>query len=259
MIIDVHAHIGVVPGSFHMPLENQLYGMEKYGIDYALISDIRCGESQTKEKDGIAYQTLINAEAAKIVRSHKDRLGLMLWCRPNAEEGFTSAFEQLYLDNKDIVKGLKVHPDISGVAFHSQKLTPYLEMADRYSLPVLIHTQDTDNSKVEYVCQMAEKYPDVAFILGHMNLSGTKDIAIRAMQEHPNIYGDTAWVYYADVVRACDLGLEDRLLFGTDSPIGGKDTYGDPSFYTDYYSNPSLPREVMDKIMHRNAQKLFRL
>ncbi len=259
MILDVHAHIGVVPGGFQMPLENQLQGMEKFGIDYALISDIRCGESQTKSDGVTPYQTLINREAADIVRAHKEKLGLMLWCRPNAEQGFTKEFESIYLENKDIVKGLKVHPDISGLPFNDPKMIPYLEMAREFSLPVLIHTKESDCSKVSFVCEMARKFPEVDFILGHMSISEDKEESFRALAEYPNIYGDTAWVYYADAVRACNLGLEDKILFGTDSPIGGADTYGDPAFYLPYYENPELSQTAIDKIMYQNAQKLFRL
>ena len=40
MMIDIHAHIGVVPGGFQMPLENQLHGMEKYGIDYVYANEL---------------------------------------------------------------------------------------------------------------------------------------------------------------------------------------------------------------------------
>ncbi len=259
MMIDVHAHIGVVPGSFQMPLENQLYGMEKYGIDYALISDIRCGESQTRPDGKTPFQTVINQEAADIIRQHKDRLGLMLWCRPNAEAGFTREFEDICLQNRDIVKGLKVHPDISGLPFYDPKIYPYLEMAEQYQLPVLIHTQETANSRVSYVCKVAKRFPNVNFILGHMSLSGDKEESFQALAEFPNIYGDTAWVYYADVFKACQMGLSHKILFGTDSPIGGKDTYGDPGFYLDYYTNPLLPAETMEQILFRNAKRLFSL
>ncbi len=242
-----------------MPLKNQLYGMEKYGIDYALISDISCGESQTKPDGKTPYQTVINQQAVDIIRQHKNRLGLMLWCRPNAEDGFTKAFEDIFLQNLDIVKGLKVHPDISGLPFNDARLYPYLEMADQYQLPVLIHTQQTPYSKVAYVCEMADRFPNVPFILGHMSLAEDKQESFRALKKYPNIYADTAWVYYSDVVTACEAGLCDKILFGTDSPIGGADTYGDPAFYLDYYTNPSLPKETAEKVLYKNAQKLFNL
>ena len=258
-IIDVHTHMGVVPGSFDMPLKYQLAGMQKYGIDYALISDITCGESMTRPDAQTPYQTQINAKAAETVRQHVDQLGLLLWCRPNAEQGFTADFEQIYLQNRDIVKGLKVHPDISELPFCAPQMVPYLEMAQKYALPVLIHTKETPFSKVRFVCEMADRYPEVNFILGHMSLSGDKAESFRAMRDYPNIYGDTAWVRYADTVKACDAGLEDKLLFGTDSPINGPDTYGDPAFYLDYYANPMLPPQAMEKIMYKNARRLFHL
>ncbi len=74
MIIDIHAHMGVVPNGYQMPLENQ----------------------------------------------------------------------SLDLQNKDIVKGLKVHPDIYELPFCDKKMHLYLEMAEHCGLSVLVHTKETD-------------------------------------------------------------------------------------------------------------------
>ena len=46
MIIDIHAHIGVLSG-FEMPVTMQLEAMDKYHIDYAIVSDLLCSEKET--------------------------------------------------------------------------------------------------------------------------------------------------------------------------------------------------------------------
>ena len=39
MIIDTHAHIGTLP-PFDMTIEQVLYSMDKYGIDFTILSNI---------------------------------------------------------------------------------------------------------------------------------------------------------------------------------------------------------------------------
>ena len=72
MIDDAHAHIGVVPGTYDMPPQMQLDAMTRYGIDYALVSDIRAGETQTPPDGHTDFGVQINAEAADTVRRHAD-------------------------------------------------------------------------------------------------------------------------------------------------------------------------------------------
>lgn len=254
MIIDMHAHIGTVQDKYDMPIENQLYGMEKYKIDYALISDITAGEPYTKQKDGFDFQYSINKNAVQTAKKHKDKLGVLLWGRV-AAEGYNSLFENLYLENRDIVKGIKLHPDIAGIRYDDERYFPYYEMAKKYSLPVLIHTADNEFSNVEYVKSLAAKYPSVNLILGHMSLSGEKDEAFRIIKEYPNVYGDTAWVSYNDIIKAETFGIGNKIMFGTDSPIAGKETYGDKKFYLPFYEN----QEKIQNIMWQTAKKVFSL
>lgn len=247
MIIDIHAHIGIVKGKFNMPPEFQLEGMKKYNIDYALISNIACGYGDF-ELEG-------NIEAVKTAREHQAKLGVMLWCAPS-EMTDIKAFEKLYTDNKDIIKGLKIHPDISGIRADSEAFYPYLSLAGKYSLPVLFHTQDTDFSKVSYVLNASELFPDVKMILGHMSLTSDNIEALEAVKNYKNIYADTAWVKSDIIERAKNSCAEDKIMFGTDSPIGGPDTYGDRKYYPEYYKKTGATAE---KVMYKNAVKLFGL
>ncbi len=255
LIIDIHTHIGKIADFYDMPIEKQLFSMEKYKIDYALISDITCGECYTKAEIGKDFQYLINKNAIEIAKKHRDKIGVLLWCRANAE-GFNSDFLKLYLENKDIVKGLKIHPDIASLPPYDEKYFPYYEMAKEYNLPVLFHTKESEFSKVSYVETAAEEFPKVNFIIGHMSLGDEKTSSINLLKNYPNIYGDTAWVEYRDVIKMCEQGLSDKILFGTDSPIAGENTYGDEKFYLPYYKNKDA---LLEKVLYKNAKKLFDL
>ena len=44
MIIDTHVHIGNIL-VFDMPPEDVLYSMDRYGIDFSLVSNVECAEN----------------------------------------------------------------------------------------------------------------------------------------------------------------------------------------------------------------------
>ena len=88
-----------------------------------------------------------------------------------------------------------------------------------------------------------------------MSLSGNKDEAFRIIKENKNVYGDTAWVTLDEVTAARDFGIEDKIMFGTDSPIAGRETHGDKKYYLPFYENA----EKMQNVMFRTARKVFSL
>ena len=186
MIIDIHAHCGVVENGHKMPIENQLYGMEKYGIDYAIISNVECGECH----DCIEG----NKRALEIVKQYRDKFSCMLWATEDLTEDEKNQFEELYLQNKELIKGLKVHPDISKTAADDPCFDYVYRMAEKYDLPVLLHTNNTEFSSIEKSVNAAKKYPKARFILGHMDISSDDCIeALNAVRDYDNIYGDTCF------------------------------------------------------------------
>lgn len=263
IFLDMHAHIGIVPGKYFMPPEYQLMGMEKYHIPYALISNIACGETMTPAKPGQDVQYEGNKEAIEVARAHPDKLGVMLWCCPNTAltgAGCNEAFKQLYLENKDIVKGLKIHPDISNLKANDPLVEPYLQMAEKYDLPVLFHTCETAYSKLSYLRDMIEKYPKVRFILGHQSMCSDGQDSLQMIQTYPNVYGDTCWVKPEVIKQAEEMGIAHKIMFGTDSPINSAYTYEDPVYYNDLYSNTiGLSEETWEGVAHKNAEEFFGL
>lgn len=245
MIIDIHTHYGVIKDTYNMPLKMQLDAMKKYGIDYALISNIECGMYH----EGING----NLKMLDMVRENRDRLGCMLWGCENLDDIQKGEFEKMYLANQDIVKGIKIHPDISGKRADDECFDFFYSFAEHYSLPVLLHTKNGPYSSVKFVVNAARKYPDTIFILGHMDLGSDGNEALEAVKEYRNVYGDTAWVRLDVVKKAEKMGISHKMMFGTDSPISGEKCYEDP-YYTDYYS---CEGDFIKGVMADNAKRIF--
>ena len=109
---------------------------------------------------------------------------------------------------------------------------------------------------------MAEKYKNVNFIMGHMGLETDNKEAIELIGKLPNLYGDTAWVDPKHVIEMIRKYGSDKILFGTDNPIDGIDTYAHPTVCSIYLSNrfkQELSKVDYENIMFRNAIKLFNL
>ena len=90
--------------------------------------------------------------------------------------------------------------------------------------------------------------------------------AIDLISKLPNLYGDTTWVSIESTLRFLEVCGDDKIVFGSDAPIDGKDTYldngkGDRSLYQAYFNEfkDMVSAETYDKIMYKNAQKLFNI
>jgi predicted TIM-barrel fold metal-dependent hydrolase len=192
------------------------------------------------------------------VQASKGRLYGLVWIRPHTET-VTKEFRDYLKANRKWLVGLKFHPWHSQMAIDDKRLEPYLALAKELKLPVLVHTSVDENSLVAHVVNAAKAHPDVNFLAGHMNMGGDKAEIIAAMRDLPNLYGDTAGFFGdEDLLKAIQVDGTDKLLFGTDAPVGGDDTYA-ASYRAWDALRSQLTSEQMDKLLHGNALRLFGL
>lgn len=263
MIIDCHVHIGKIL-TFDMSEKMLLDSMDKYQIDYALVSNLEgCevdGDQVPLPPDQQFSQRDVNQKVLRLVRSHPDRLGALLWIKP-VTEGCTPEFADMVADNRHLIHGLKAHPYLSKRSFDSPEVEAYVQLAQQHDLVVVTHTATDDDSSPRAVCAMARRYPSVNFVLYHLGLGSDNQEAIDLIAGQPNLYGDCCWVTppsIAQAVRACG---DDKILFGTDNPINGLDTYDDVTFYRGYLGGipPEMTPQAYENFMFRNAIRLFKL
>lgn len=268
MIIDTHVHIGKML-VFDMPPENVLYSMDKYGIDFSLVSNVECAENDhngnpipqnlQKSQNAVLKKTL------EFARTHSDKIGVLPWLkirqeRPDAE------FIRMIADNRDIIYGLKLHPFHSRTAPDDETLESVYKIAAEYNLPVVSHTGGCAEAVSLRLYNAAKKHPEINFVMVHMDLGTDNSQAIELLGKLPNLYGDTTWVPVESTLKAINKWGSEKILFGSDNPIDGKDTYlndkfGNRSLYQQYFNEfkAMVSKEDYDNIMYRNAKKLFRI
>ena len=167
---------------------------------------------------------------------------------------------------KDIIYGIKLHPFHSLTAPDEERLEPIYRLAAEFDLPVASHTGGCEQAMSPHLYNAAKRHPEVKFIMVHMDLGTDNSVALDLLGKLPNLYGDTTWVPVSTTVEAIRRYGSEKMLFGTDNPIDGKDTLlhnrtGERSLYQQYFNELKelIPADDYANLMYKNAQRMFGL
>lgn len=269
MIIDTHVHIGGEAVGFHMNEEMVLEAMKKYGIDFSIVSNSDAGEVDHQQKV-LPEELQVSQEdalrrAIRFARKHPKKIKVAPWIKP-LTQGRTKELEELISDNRDIICALKIHPYHSHIQPTDERVLPYIELAEKYDLPVISHTGNSEDDSPVHLYEAAKLFPKVSFVMAHMGLGTDNKEALELLGKAENLYGDTTWVPMSTTIEAVERYGSKRILFGSDMPIDGVDTYarnpkGERSLYQDYFHElPKwISKEAYEDIMYKNALRVFHL
>lgn len=267
-IIDTHVHIGNML-DFALTEDMVLYSMDKYGINFSLVSNIEAAEydhfgravpyEYQKDQNTLLRNTL------RFAKAYPDKIGVLVWLKP-ASELPDREFERLLEENRDIIYGFKLHPYHSRVAPDSDRLEPIYALAEKFAMPVVSHTGGCEEADSIHLFNAARLHPNINFVMVHMDLGTDNTQALRLLGELPNLYGDTTWVPIGTTLEAVRRYGSEKILFGSDNPIDGRDTYlhnrtGQRSLYQEYFNEfrDIVSEEDYGNIMYKNAQRLFNI
>lgn len=268
-MIDSHVHIGGEAVGFEMNEALIVQSMAKYGIDISIVSDANASEYGD---DGVRLPDTFQVDQQKslerIIRFCRENPGKIygaFWCKPH-HALVTESIDKLIGENRDVIVALKVHPFLSNLSFSHDKMIPYLELAEKHHLPVIVHTANDENDSPMRVYEMACRYPRLKFIMAHMGLGTDNQLAIDLMEKAENLYADTTWVPVKTTLEVIRRYGSGRILFGSDNPIDGLDTYafnpsGEPSLYRQYFNDLKAQISTADyeNLMEKTARTLFAL
>ncbi len=188
----------------------------------------------------------------------------LVWVRP----GHTPVKEvRTRLGNGFI--GLKLHPTVDDYRPNDRDLDPYLEVAAELGCPVACHSAPGD-ADPDYIRRLAERFPSVSVILYHTYL-GPGEGRRRAAQhvrEQPNLYLETSWCSWREVVQLVEETAPERVLFGSDASVDGPHHYcrRPPNVEgQETYNEGLVPLvralgpEAARRVLGDNARRLFSL
>lgn len=155
--------------------------------------------------------------------------------------------------------GVKLHPDIQRFAVDDPRCLVIYELCGKAGIPVLLHTGDKryDFSNPNRFLPVLRAYPHVTFIGAHFGGYSVWEDAVPKLAGTPNLYVDLCssmqWITPEKTVEYIHAYGADRVMFGTDYPMW------DPTACLDAVLALDLPREELELIFHKNAEKVFRL
>ncbi|NLY91958.1 MAG: amidohydrolase [Firmicutes bacterium] len=226
------------------PVETLLAEMDEAGVEKAIIC-------------AIGSHLVINNEEGNdfisgVVKKHPDRfLGFASvnpWYGEKAVEELKRSITGLGLS------GLKLHPVLQGFQANEKIVFPVIEEAIRLGVWIYIHSGTPVCSLPLQILELAQKYPEAKFIMGHM---GGADFFLDVPEpcaKVSNVYLETSLTCHPVFVKEAieKLGSE-RVMFGSDSPTSDMKTE------IEKIKVLNLSDKELNNVLWRNAHRLFGL
>jgi len=235
MIVDAHNHIGTRKGLTFM-VDDLLHEMDQAKIDRAVVFSM--------------MESIDNQYIAKSVKKHPDRLIGFVTVNPWSE---TAESEIRQFVEEYGMRGLKLHPIKHGFMFDDHSLLdPIFELCTTYQLCVLSYGAADVASVPNHFEEMANTFPDIAFIMAHMGYMYETNSAINIASRVKNVYLETSGVYVRPVQLAIQKAGCEKIIFGSDTPKE------EISFALERISMATSDESELKKILGENILKLLR-
>jgi len=195
-----------------------------------------------------------NDEVIRAMQDFPGRIYGYVGVNPNYPE--TELIRELDRCMEAGMVGVKLHPDVHQCPVDDVKYAAVWEYANERHLPVLSHTSTGGRNPVQTFEKLAEKYPNVAIILGHSGFgSEGAEKSIEAALKFPNIYLEIAGsvITYGILERMVNRVGAKRVLFGTDMP------FLDPRPQLGRVAFAKVSDEDKRQILGLNAVRIFGL
>jgi len=237
MIIDSHTHLGSFP-MFNVSLnaDEMVSIMNQYSIRKSVVS-------------ALPNELTLNA-----VKQYPDKLVGLVWINPYDGDKAMKNIDKAI--NRWNFKGIKMHPLLDAYLPDQEIVRPIMDQARKYQIPVLFHCGHPPWSLPWHFGNLADTYPDVTIILGHMGHGHIVYInaAIEVAEKHENILLETsAMPMQSKIKEAVAKVGEDKVMYGSDMP------FGHPAFEIKKVEVAGLTKKQLNLVLEENARKIFRL
>lgn len=253
MIIDAHAHLGF-NDIINAGAKDLVSSIKKAGIDKAIVL--------AGEMNALSTEKLLEE-----VSPYKDKLFPVGSISPLSPSVPSLKKVEEWLSKK-FIYGLKFYPGYEYFYPADAILRPYLELLAKYGKPAIFHSGDTyskvGGAKLKYaqsihIDDLATELPELKIVIAHLGYPWVIDAA-EVCYKNKNVYVDCSGFVYGKFGAKDKANLKrnmkvfgqiappDRILFGSDWPIG------------DHTSYVRTIKEIAGKsepLFSKNAEKLF--
>lgn len=266
MLIDCHVHLN----NYH---ENQVRSAQD-SLD-ALFKSM--------EEAEVEHAVVLSSYKITPHRPHIDdlirlvgddpRVSLVEGIRWRSEGERTDLFKMEERLRDGAIKGLKIYPGYEPYAINDPSLEAVFRIAEKYEVPVMVHTGDTysKTAKVRHahpllVDDIAVDFPNVKFVACHLGNPWFQDTA-EVLYKNDNVYADISGLTLGDfeyeferymVTRVKDMisymgDPGKQLMYGSDWPLVGMKRY------VKFLDGLDLNDDQKENISWKTAAKLFKI
>lgn len=212
--------------------------MDDNGVDRAVLVPV--------EEQIVTYNHDGNVYLVEQARAHPDRFVGFAVANPWFGE---VAVRELEWALGEGLRGLKLHPVFQGFPMNNAMVFPLVEVAARRRVPVYAHCGSAHFGEPLRLVELARRYPEATFIMGHSSFSDFWNDLPRCHQFAPNILFETSRNTPGNCQQiGRDIGA-DFIVFGSNAP--------------EHYYHVDMPmlREMFpdpadqEKIFHRNMAR----
>lgn len=244
MIIDNHVHVGWFVNGYHSPKEiwNTAISLELNEI--AVSSTSTCVEK---------YKLVVR-EMRELLRLGGEKVHPILWLTPRMMKTYGIRY---MLHSKVEWKGVKMHWLAHPEWGRDERLLQQgLSIVKQLRVPLLLHSGEQECCQPHLYAPICRELSDTTIVIAH---GRPIDQTIDLLEEFPNVVVDTAFMPTEHVVKLVEKGFEDRIAFGTDTPI--QLVYDDSKPVSVHVKNQidelgaELPHPILSKILSNNLYK----
>jgi len=185
-----------------------------------------------------------------LAKENPSRVLQYYWVNPNNPE----RMDKLRGDyQKMSFKGIKLHQCLNKFSNSDESMKEISEFAAEKNLPIFIHLYNFRESR-KFV-KLAREFPETNYTVAH--LMGMESVANKG-SDLKNVYFDISTYFIISDKRIKYVMKkfgEDKVLFGTDSPLGDKNLEKN----LDKVRNMNITEKQKDKILGENLENLLNL
>ena len=180
MIIDAHCHLGEGFRS-SQSAEALLLEMDKNNVEKAVIVPM--------DKFIAVYNREGNDFILEVSKKYPKRFIPMATVNPWFGDKALRELERAFSKG---ARGLKLHPFLQGFRISDEIVFPLVELAIKYRRPIYFHTGTPVSGMPYQLTELAMRYPECSFIMGHMGFSDFWNDVVLATSAVKNIYLETS-------------------------------------------------------------------
>ncbi len=206
-----------------------------------------------------------NESVADYVRRHATKMIGFAGIDPNERDWL----EDLRIAQDDLgFKGVTLSPENQDFHPSDTRAMRLYEECLRRSMPIMfLHDHRSSSSRLEFaqpllLDEVALEFPTLRMVIGGIGYPWV-DQTLVLLAKHRHVYADIAglvgqpWILYTALLSAFELGVMDKLLFGSDFPFRLPAACIEALYSVNQFGHgsnlPAIPREQLRGIVERNT------